>query len=394
MNLKINNQFLIDISDFIIFDKNTGIQRVVKNLLRALMIYPPIGFSVKPIHATTENGYKYSSINFLEISNNNIKLNNFDQIRFDPGDIFLSIDLEYHVQIANQVMFDEMYKNNVKIYFILYDMIPIDFPQFYDPLHGADELLTKWLKMITRYNGVICISKTVAENLKNWLILNNITFESKFTINWFHLGCDFRSSLPSKGFTEDSYLVLENLKTSYTFIMVGTLEPRKGHEQVLDAFELIWLEDNSLKLVIIGKKGWMVDSLANRIINHPEFGQRLFWLQGISDEYLDKIYENSICLIMASYAEGFGLPIIEAAYKNIPVFARNIPIFREVAGESAYFFDALSPLDLKNSLLDWLYLFKKGSHPKSEFIMKNSWKESAFQLQQIILKDENINVQR
>jgi pyridoxamine-phosphate oxidase len=55
----------------------------------------------------------------------------------------------------------------------------------------------------------------------------------------------------------------------------------------LAAFELLWRQQVDVNLVIVGKKGWMVDELAERISSHVELGQRLFWLDGISDEYLE-----------------------------------------------------------------------------------------------------------
>ena len=56
----------------------------------------------------------------------------------------------------------------------------------------------------------------------------------------------------------------------------------------------------------------------------------MLWLEGISDEYLDKVYAASTCLIAASEGEGFGLPLIEAAQHKLPIIARDIPVFREV----------------------------------------------------------------
>ena len=61
-----------------------------------------------------------------------------------------------------------------------------------------------------------------------------------------------------------------------------------------------------------------------------EIGNRLFWLEGISDEYLEKIYDAATCLIAASEGEGFGLPLIKVAQHKLPIIARDIPVFREV----------------------------------------------------------------
>ena len=120
--------------------------------------------------------------------------------------------------------------------------------------------------------------------------------------------------------------------------MVATIEPRKGHHQTLKAFELLWGQGADINLVIVGKQGWLVEELIENIKAHSELNKRLFWQEGISDEYLENIYAESTCLIAASEGEGFGLPLIEAAQKGKPIIARDIKVFREVAGDYAYYF--------------------------------------------------------
>jgi glycosyltransferase involved in cell wall biosynthesis len=166
--------------------------------------------------------------------------------------------------------------------------------------------------------------------------------------------------------------------------MVGTLEPRKGHLQVLDAFECLWKEDKPINLVIAGKKGWMVDDLVERLSGHSELNKRLFWLQCISDEYLERVYAESTCLIAASYGEGFGLPLIEAAQYKLPIIARDIPVFREVAGEHAYYFPFEDTQELVSSIKDWLEQYEIGEHPKSKKLPWLTWGQSSKQLSSLL----------
>ncbi|MBY7847280.1 glycosyltransferase family 4 protein [Vibrio fluvialis] len=167
--------------------------------------------------------------------------------------------------------------------------------------------------------------------------------------------------------------------------MVGTIEPRKGHTQVLDAFEQLWAEGGEQTLVIVGKKGWMVDSLVERLENHLQLGKHLFLISNCSDEYLDKIYEKSKCLIAASYGEGFGLPLIEAAKHNLPIIARDIPVFREVATDNAMFFSGENAESLSQLMSDWMLFYSKNTHKRSGRMQWLTWKESAEQLIDIIL---------
>src|SRR5262249_2265090 len=157
-----------------------------------------------------------------------------------------------------------------------------------------------------------------------------------FQIDWFHPGADVENSVPTNGFPGDAGQALEALNARISFLMVGAIEPHRGHAQALAAFERLWGEGQGLNLVIIGKQGRMVERLIDRLRAHSELNRRLFWLDGVSDEYLDKVYAASTCLIAASEGEGFGLPLIEAAQHKLPIIARDIPVFREVAGESAF----------------------------------------------------------
>jgi hypothetical protein len=111
----------------------------------------------------------------------------------------------------------------------------------------------------------------------------------------------------------------------------------------------------------------------------------LFWLRGISDEYLEKIYAASTCLIAASEGEGFGLPLIEAAQHKLPIIARDIPVFKEVAGEHAFYFSGAAPADLANGVQAWIALHKAGTAPRSDKMFRLTWKESTQNLLEVIV---------
>ena len=103
--------------------------------------------------------------------------------------------------------------------------------------------------------------------------------------------------------TSDVSDVLNVTRSALSFLMVGTLEPRKGHAQALSAFERLWASGLDVKLVLVGNRGWMVDDLTRRLQTHPERGKRLFWLEGIGDASLEEIYATATCLLAASEGE-------------------------------------------------------------------------------------------
>ncbi|PHR02089.1 MAG: hypothetical protein COB29_14150 [Sulfitobacter sp.] len=163
-----------------------------------------------------------------------------------------------------------------------------------------------------------------------WIEGKNV--HDKFSIDRFHLGADLEKSKPTKGLPNNAEQIFHHLAANTVFLMVGTIEPRKAHAEVLITFEKMWREGDQSVLVLVGKPGWMVEKFIEKIQNHEEMEKRLLWLEGISDEFLEKIYAVSDALIAASHGEGFGLPLIEAAQHKIAIIARDIPVFREVAG--------------------------------------------------------------
>ena len=98
-------------------------------------------------------------------------------------------------------------------------------------------------------------------------------------------------------------------------------------------------------------------------MDNPELNQRLFWLNNVSDEFLEMIYGHATALIAASLAEGFGLPLIEAAAHGVPLIVRDIPVFREVAEEHAYYFAGSTAEALADELRHWLGLYEAGNAP-------------------------------
>jgi glycosyltransferase involved in cell wall biosynthesis len=243
-----------------------------------------------------------------------------------------------------------------------------------------------WLRRLLGVaDTVCCISQAVAAELEAWMGEAAIPFQYRRPeVRWFHLGADLERSAPSVGWPEAYGKVNAAMEVSPTFLMVGTLEPRKGHSQALHAFEALWESGHTLNLVIVGKPGWLVDDLAERIRSHPENGAKLFWLQGASDECLEDLYRRATCLLAASEGEGFGLPLIESARRGLPILARDLPVFREVAGDAAYYFAGNSDVALSVRIMDWLALHEAGKAPTPDALAWLTWQQSASQLMAIV----------
>jgi glycosyltransferase involved in cell wall biosynthesis len=372
---KQSKQLFVDISELVQRDARSGVQRVTRSILKELLDSPPADYQVVPVYATREEpGYRQAA-SFIA------RLTGADDVIEDtvidpaPGDIFLGLDLQHHVVQAQQPYLDHLYHLGIPVWFVVYDLLPVLMPHTFPP--GADSGHAAWLQVITRYTGALCISRTVADELDLWCRHHAAARTRPYRISWFHLGADVEGSLPSGGLPDDAPQVLSTLAARPSFLMVGTIEPRKGYVCALAAFEQLWAADVAVNLVIVGKQGWMVEELAQRLRSHPEQGKRLFWLEGVSDEYLAKLYEAGSCLIAASEGEGFGLPLIEAAQHGLPIIVRDIPVFREVGGAYADYFDGSSPSGLASAVSAWL---SAGTARGGRELSWLTWAESAGQI--------------
>jgi glycosyltransferase involved in cell wall biosynthesis len=117
-----------------------------------------------------------------------------------------------------------------------------------------------------------------------------------------------------------------------------------------------------------------------RLRTHPELGRRLLWLTGVDDDELQQIYAASSCLLAPSEGEGFGLPLIEAARHGLSILARDLPVFREVGGDGADYFNGLDGTSLADALRDWLVRKAAGKHAPVEELRWMTWQENVRQL--------------
>lgn len=377
-------QLLVDISQLVNIDSKTGIQRVVRSVLRELLINQPQGFRVEPVYATPhEAGYRYARQFVLKFLGRSEQPLVDAPIEAFNGDIFLGLDLQHHVVLQQAPIYAHLRRIGVQVHFVVYDLLPVllpkVFPDYMPSLHA------QWLNGLAQTDGVLCISQAVADDMAEWLSVFGPERLRSFKLGWFHLGADVAGSVPTTGLPDDADYVLKALSSRPTFLIVGTIEPRKGQMQTLAAFERLWDQGVDVNLVFVGKHGWNVDLLVEMLRIHSERNKRLFWLEAITDEYLEKVYAASSCLIAASEGEGFGLPLIEAAQHQLPIIARDIPVFREVAGEHTFYFSGLTPDALAEAVQKWLALDKAGQAPQSSSMPWMTWKQSTQNLLNVIL---------
>jgi glycosyltransferase involved in cell wall biosynthesis len=123
-------------------------------------------------------------------------------------------------------------------------------------------------------------------------------------------------------------------------LSVGTLEPRKNVDSLLQAFARPELARESL--VLVGREGWG-PGLDGRLRAHPDLARRIFTTGHISDADLAALYREATAFAYVSLYEGFGFPLLEALSAGLPAVASDIPVLRETTRGAALYVDPKSP---------------------------------------------------
>ena len=389
-------RLLLDISATCRNQLQTGIERVARALLLALLQRPQTALRVEPVYLDRCDEtwcYRYARRYTLELLACPPQWLEDAIVEPDAGDILLTLDLAGQTLVAadQQGLFAFYRRCGVRLYTMLYDLLPLRQPQVFPP--GADTDFAAWLAVTQAFDGAVCISRTVAEDLADWRAQQGIT-RSDFRIEWSHLGADFLATFKGQKWPIEAAAVLAQLAARPSFLMVGTIEPRKGHDLVLQACSELWRRGIVCNLIIVGREGWqhlpdplrrdLPTTLAS-LRQHAQRGHYLHWLEGADDDLLQQLYRHSSALIFASHGEGFGLPLIEAAQHELPIIARDLPVFREVAGEHASYFTATTAAALADVLADWLRDHAAGRQRPSRGMPWLTWAASAERLSQILL---------
>lgn len=375
------SRLIVDATQVARLDHGTGIQRVVKSICANLPpAVAPTGQGLVVAAFANDTGW----FGIPQQEGMPLSLPPAEErrkLRFNASDTVLMLDSSWELWAQYESALLGARARGAKVVACLYDLVPIKMPAYCDP--GMPGMFAQWLQSALRWStDVVCISRAVADELL--AILEAIDFPRSIRVGYWRLGADF---LPGGASTSHPSTSLAAAGKRPKFLMVGTLEPRKGHALAIKAFEQFWSNGGDAELTIVGNHGWGVDGLVQNIQSHPEFGKRLFWRQYVADDELRKLYQACDSLIAASYGEGFGLPIVEAARFNKHVIASDIPVFHEVSerSSSVSFFEAGSSASLAREITSWLHDSGETANPRKAGQGEwPNWAQSASELVDVV----------
>jgi glycosyltransferase involved in cell wall biosynthesis len=218
----------------------------------------------------------------------------------------------------------ERFENlDLKIFFFVHDLFPISNPEWFNERQVA-QFSKSVEKAFQVSHTVICSSEFVkSEVLK--LFASQIKHVD--SLQRVKLACS-------------NYAVETDRVERHGIVVLGTIEPRKNINLILDWIEAFSPEEN---VWIIGRRGWESSETFNRINKLVLMG-KVIWLENASDQEVAFHLARRRVGILASEAEGFGLPILEYSRFGLHILARDIPAFREINSAGALYFTSTNDL--------------------------------------------------
>ena len=262
----------------------------------------------------------------------------FSEIKLTKHDVVISGGLDWEYKELLEI---NKAKSTIGFSYIaiLYDLIPILYPQFVVPAYT--ELLAGYFgELFWTADGLICISETTKNDA--------ITYCEKWRLNppslsVFSLGSDFGGKVPSKGPSTHLEGILKKIGNRRFGLYVSTLEPRKNHRILLLA---LWselasgaLDGDECALVFVGKRGWNIFEFLFEVEHNPIVADSIIFAEDLSDEDLLLLYKAAHFALFPSYYEGYGLGLAEALREGKHVIASDAPALIEVSAGKALHLD-------------------------------------------------------
>lgn len=408
MNALAGNLYL-DVSEIVIERGNTGIQRVVRRLVQegqalssiAGMRIVPVVSAADALHELTPDGWAalatsaplggrdsggepapvgsaarlakrvlrlmpdlYERLRLRRLEERLAGLYVPQPVKPASSDIYAIID-SFWLRSSAPRTATRLRRRGIPSVALIYDAISLTNPEYFTS-ELTETLRSAVLRMAAGKVAFLSISADAAAALEK--ALPPLT---QGNIPSFRLGHDIPQETAGHVLTWPASLWEE----APVFAMVGTFEPRKNHVLVLDAFEQLWAEGFTGKLMMMGRPGWGVEPLLARLAHHRENGRRLIVLHQVSDAMLADAYDRATATIVASRAEGFGLPLVESLSRGLPVLASDIGVFREIAPSACLFFDPTSSVALAQAVRQMLATLPARREQAQSFAWPN-WTEA------------------
>lgn len=212
---------------------------------------------------------------------------------------------------------------------LIHDTIPLDHPEFTRD-GQSEKFRSRFMVAVGMADVILTVSQASADRVALWR--KRLAGPGRAPIHAAPIGTTLaapdETGLPPRLDLERSF-----------FVTIGTIEPRKNHALLLDVWERLAQRHPAPtlpQLFIIGRRGWKNAAVFARLDALPPDGP-VRELAGLDDGAVAALLLRSRALVMPSRAEGFGLPLTEAAGRGIPVLCAPLPSAIELLGDHAHY---------------------------------------------------------
>lgn len=363
-----SGRLYVDVSVISRSDAATGIQRVVRSVAFLLAEFEG-KYAVKPTFV-----YAHKNRHYVVKLRDGGYIHTKVLVNYAPGDIFLGLDYALDALWQMRRELARMRQKGVHFWYVVHDFLPLTNPEWFS--RPTVLRFRNWLAIIAATaDGFFCVSSPVEQQLRS--ILNSrFGLGSGYRTVVIPMGWDLATSNPTTGLPNGFDIVKERMLAAPSVLMVGTIEPRKGHEDALAAMERLWKRGVDANLVLVGGNGWKTEKLCMRLENHKEGGRRLLLMGKVSDEALEHLYTSCSGVLVPSLAEGFGLPVVEAIGRGKRVLARNLAVFAQHAGKGVTYFNMnADATELADTIHGWLMNMEALDPPRLDLL--ETWRDTA-----------------
>jgi len=220
-------------------------------------------------------------------------------------------------------------RKRLRSVFMVHDLIPITHPEYCRP-GEARRHIARIENILAVGNGVLTNSEDTANALRHYANLRGLPLPP--------IQAALLAPAPLPVARE-----VQPLSQPY-FVVVGTIEPRKNHWLLLHVWRQLVQElgSSAPHLVVIGQRGWECESVADLLERCDALRGHVHELDSCTDAELARYLVHARALLFPSFAEGYGMPLVEALMLGTPVIASRLAVFREISGDVP---DYIDPLD-------------------------------------------------
>ncbi len=264
-----------------------------------------------------------------------------------PDDLLISVSSDWDQK--NSGGFHTLKRRSgFRLAVLCYDLIPLTHPQFFlDGVIGTFRM--HWQNMMASADTILVNSSCIAADVERFCRDEHLPVPALRVVP---LGCDRPREPAGDG------RLPAGLSEAHYALFISTIEPRKGHGLLLDAWQRLLHEGvpqrSGFRLVFVGRPGWMVEEVLHRLGDPRTLQGTVLHFPRLPDEAVETLHAKAgFCLYPSAY-EGFGLPVVEALARGKAVLASRAGAVPEAAGGLAWLLPPEDPERWADAIGRWI----------------------------------------